>query len=75
MHGDVFELRDPEILTALDAYEGCGPDDAEPTQYLRKLQKMTLADGTSVEAWMYVYNWSLENRERIKSGRFDEVES
>lgn len=75
VYGDVFELRDPEILAALDAYEGCSPDDAEPTQYLRKLQQMTLADGAVVEAWMYVYNWPLENRERIKSGRFDEVES
>lgn len=73
--GDVFELRDPDILTALDTYEGCGPDDAEPTQYVRRTQTMTLADGTAVEAWVYVYNWPLDNRERIKSGRFDEVES
>lgn len=73
--GDVFELRDADILTALDRYEGCGPDDADPTQYVRRIQNMTLSDGAAVDAWTYVYNWPLENRQRIKSGRFDEVES
>jgi gamma-glutamylcyclotransferase (GGCT)/AIG2-like uncharacterized protein YtfP len=72
--GDVFELRDPGILTALDSYEGCGPDDPVPTQYLRKLQQLTLAHGTSVEAWMYIYNWPIANRERIMTGRFEEAD-
>lgn len=72
--GDLFDLRDVEFLTALDRYEGCGPDDPEPTQYLRLLQSVVLADGTTSEAWMYVYNRPIEGRERIKSGRFDELE-
>lgn len=73
--GDVFELRDPEILAALDAYEGCGPDDAEPTQYLRRIQDVTLSGGAVTDAWVYVYNWPVENLARIESGRFGEVES
>lgn len=73
--GDVYELRDADLLAALDRYEGCGPDDPKPTQYLRQLQNVVLADGTASEAWMYVYNRPVEGREWIKSGRFDELES
>ena len=72
--GDLFDLRDLDLLTALDRYEGCGPDDPKPTQYLRLLQPVVLADGTTSDAWMYVYNRPVEGRERIKSGRFDEMD-
>ena len=72
--GDVYELPDTVLLTALDRYEGCGPDDAKPTQYLRRLQPVTLSGGTSVEAWVYVYNWPVEKLTRIVSGRFYAVE-
>ncbi len=69
--GDVYTLRDPDLLTALDRYEGCGPDDAEPTQYLRLLQDVTLDSGAQVKAWVYIYNWPVEESQRIMSGRFD----
>jgi gamma-glutamylcyclotransferase (GGCT)/AIG2-like uncharacterized protein YtfP len=68
--GDVYTLRDPDLLTALDRYEGCGPDDAEPTQYLRLLQDVTLSSETTVKAWVYVYNLPVEKLEWIRSGRF-----
>lgn len=72
--GDLFELTDTDLLVALDRYEGCGPTDPQPTQYVRQLQTVALADGTTAETWMYVYNRPVETRERIKSGRFDELE-
>lgn len=72
--GDLFELTDPDLLVALDRYEGCGPTDPQPTQYVRQLQTVALPDGTTAETWMYVYNRPVETRERIKSGRFDELE-
>lgn len=72
--GDVYELRDSDLLAALDRYEGCGPDDPKPTQYLRLKQNVVLADGTASEAWMYVYNRTVEGREWIKSGQFDDVD-
>ncbi len=75
VQGDVYVLQDPTFLTALDRYEGCGPNDAKPTQYLRLLQNVTLSDGTSVDAWAYIYNWPVETLERIMSGRFDEAGS
>lgn len=71
--GDLFELHDPGLLTALDRYEGCGPDDPQPTPYLRLLQNVSLADGTAAETWVYVYNLPTDTRERINSGRFDDL--
>lgn len=71
--GDLFELTDLDLLAALDRYEGCGPTDPQPTQYVRQLQTVTLADGTAAETWMYVYTRAVEKRERIKSGRFDDT--
>lgn len=73
VQGDVYTLQDPDLLKALDRYEGCGPDDPKPTQYLRLLQTVTLSDGAAVEAWVYVYNRPVERLERIMSGRFDEA--
>ena len=72
--GDIFDLNDLDLLAALDRYEGCGPDDPKPTQYLRLLQSVMLGNGEASEAWMYVYNRAVEGREWIKSGRFDEIE-
>jgi gamma-glutamylcyclotransferase (GGCT)/AIG2-like uncharacterized protein YtfP len=73
VQGDVYAVQDAALLRALDRYEGCGPDDPKPTQYLRLRQTVKLSDGTAVEAWVYVYNRPVETLERIMSGRFDEA--
>lgn len=72
--GDVFDLNDLDLLAALDRYEGCGPDDPKPTQYLRLLQNVIIGQGEASQAWIYVYNRTVEGREWIKSGRFDDIE-
>jgi len=73
--GDVFALRDPNLLLALDRYEGCGPDAADPPEYRRLMQTVTLESGSqvqaSIQAWVYVYNWPVDNLTRIVSGRFN----
>ena len=38
-------------------YEACGEGFAEPTEYVRQMLPVTLADGTVSEAWTYIYNW------------------
>jgi gamma-glutamylcyclotransferase (GGCT)/AIG2-like uncharacterized protein YtfP len=54
VHGDVFELRDPEsTLTALDHYEGCAR--ANPL-YTRRQTQVTLSTGKQVMAWYYLYS-------------------
>jgi gamma-glutamylcyclotransferase (GGCT)/AIG2-like uncharacterized protein YtfP len=68
--GELFRLREPrQLLSELDAYEGCGEGFAEPTQYVRRMLPVTLNDRTE-QAWTYLYNWPVAQLPRIASGRF-----
>ena len=69
--GEVYRLRArDELLREFDMYEACGADFPEPTQYVRKMLEVTLADGTADAAWTYIYNWPVTHLPRIASGRF-----
>ena len=71
VHGEVFRLRQArELLREFDMYEACGEGFAEPTEYVRRMLKVTLDDGSSRDAWTYVYNWPVTKLPRIASGRF-----
>ncbi|MGY3478759.1 gamma-glutamylcyclotransferase family protein [Bradyrhizobium ottawaense] len=71
VHGELFRMRVPdELLGELDMYEACGEGFQEPTEYLRRLIDVTLADGATEKAWTYVYNWPVTGLPRIESGRF-----
>jgi len=55
--GEVWTLTAPEtLLPLLDRYEGCTEDDPEPHEYRRVVQTVQMADGSTREAWVYVYN-------------------
>jgi gamma-glutamylcyclotransferase (GGCT)/AIG2-like uncharacterized protein YtfP len=69
--GELYRLRAVEdLLREFDMYEACGEGFAEPTQYVRRTLPVTLADGSVIEAWTYIYNWPVEHLARIESGRF-----
>jgi gamma-glutamylcyclotransferase (GGCT)/AIG2-like uncharacterized protein YtfP len=79
--GELYRLRQPEaLLREFDMYEACGEGFAEPTEYIRRMLPVMLADGTasqrstgeplSLEAWTYLYNWPVAHLPRIASGRF-----
>ena len=69
--GELYRLRAPgELLREFDMYEACGEGFAEPTEYVRRMLNVTLADGAASEAWTYVYNWPVTGLPRIASGRF-----
>lgn len=70
VQGDVFALNDASYLRTLDRYEGCGPDDPQPQQYRREIGCVALETGAVIDAWLYLYNWPVENLTRISSGRF-----
>jgi gamma-glutamylcyclotransferase (GGCT)/AIG2-like uncharacterized protein YtfP len=71
IHGELYRLRAPdELLREFDMYEACGEGFPEPTQYVRKLMSVSLADGSGSEAWTYLYNWPLDKLALIESGRF-----
>jgi gamma-glutamylcyclotransferase (GGCT)/AIG2-like uncharacterized protein YtfP len=69
--GEVYRLRARDaLLREFDMYEACGEGFAEPTEYVRKMLKVTLDDGSESEAWTYLYNWPVTKLPRIASGRF-----
>jgi gamma-glutamylcyclotransferase (GGCT)/AIG2-like uncharacterized protein YtfP len=69
--GELYRLRAVEdMLREFDMYEACGEGFPEPTQYVRQLLTLTLADGDAREAWTYIYNWPVADLARIESGRF-----
>ena len=71
--GELFRLRRPdELLREFDMYEACGEGFVAPTEYIRQLLPVILQDSATVEAWTYVYNWSVAHLPRIASGRFME---
>ena len=71
VHGELFRLRERDaLLRELDMYEACGEGFAEPTEYVRRMLSVKLADGTASEAWTYLYNWPVAHLPRIASGRF-----
>jgi gamma-glutamylcyclotransferase (GGCT)/AIG2-like uncharacterized protein YtfP len=69
--GELYRLRRPaELLPEFDMYEAAGEAFPQPTQYVRNMLPVALADGAIAEAWTYIYNWPVENLARIASGRF-----
>jgi len=69
--GEVYEMTEPvTVLRALDETEGYRPGEPEASLYTRKPAPVTLADGTTVRAWVYFYNAPLGRAERIQSGDY-----
>jgi gamma-glutamylcyclotransferase (GGCT)/AIG2-like uncharacterized protein YtfP len=68
--GELYRLRDAELLRELDDYEGCSEKYPKPHEYVRTRIAVTLSDGTTVQAWTYLYNRPVTDLPRIKSGRF-----
>jgi gamma-glutamylcyclotransferase (GGCT)/AIG2-like uncharacterized protein YtfP len=59
--GDVFQLRDPSTLAALDEYEGS-------SEYRRVLAAADLENGDRVRCWVYEYIGPVREDRRIVSG-------
>jgi gamma-glutamylcyclotransferase (GGCT)/AIG2-like uncharacterized protein YtfP len=69
--GELYRLHEVEaMLQEFDMYEACGDGLPPPTEYLRQMLSVTLADGSAREAWTYVYNWPVADLPLITSGKF-----
>ncbi len=69
--GELYRLHEVEaMLQEFDMYEACGDGFPPPTEYLRQMFSVTLADGSAHEAWTYIYNWPVTDLPRIASGKF-----
>lgn len=71
VQGELFEITDPNKLWhQLDAFEGISAAHQAPYEYERRLSAVTREDGSQIEAWVYWYNWPVDNKPRICSGDY-----
>ena len=57
IYGVIFQLsEDPLVLRELDAYEDFDPGSPESSQFIRILHPVVLAEGSTLDCWIYVYN-------------------
>jgi gamma-glutamylcyclotransferase (GGCT)/AIG2-like uncharacterized protein YtfP len=59
--GDLFQMRDPLTLAALDQYEGSD-------EYQRVQTMAVLENGRQVRSWVYEYIGGVSEDRRIVSG-------
>ena len=72
VNGSVFELpEDPQVLEALDRYEGYEPTPHATNRFVRKLQRVDLTTGDTIEGWAYEYNGNPDGALVIASGRYE----
>lgn len=72
--GELYELGDlPTHLSAFDSYEEFDGSALSQSLFVRTKCRATLPSGQSVEAWIYVYNQSLNAARLIESGDYAEV--
>lgn len=69
--GEVYRINNPQQLFALlDDYEECSASFAEPHEYVRQQQTITLSNGHKLTAWVYLYNQPVTGLKLITSGDF-----
>jgi len=69
--GEVYKIIDrDEVFSKLDRYEGCSPADPKPHAFVRKQRLVTLNNGGTVDAWIYLYTRPVSGKDRIISGDY-----
>ena len=73
VHGEIYEVgrdRWRDLITTLDRYEGCAPEDPEPHEYSRRLVEARLQSGEKLKVWAYLLNEPVAGLPEIKSGDY-----
>lgn len=69
--GELYEILQPSVVLAeLDELEGFRADEPESSLYNRIKTRVTLENGSTVDAWAYFYNAPLGRAPRIESGDY-----
>ncbi len=63
--GNVFLVRRPALLAALDQYEGCGASERIVSLFQREAHRVTLANGKELDAWIYRFTGRTEGRPEV----------
>ena len=71
IHGELVVLpSNGRILEALDRYEEFDPLDLKKSLFVRKKAKVRMANGSSREGWIYVYNRHPGKATRVRGGDY-----
>ena len=68
VRGELWRIVDAAILDTLDAYEGCGPNDVAPFEFVRTIVPAHCHDGRKLDAWVYMYTRTVDETLRVHSG-------
>ena len=71
IHGQLVALpADVRVLEALDRYEEFDPSDPKKSLFLRKKVMVQMANGSTREGWIYVYNRHPGKAKAIRGGDY-----
>lgn len=71
IHGELVILpSDGRILEELDRYEEFDPSDPKRSLFVRKKVRVQMANGTSREGWIYVYNKPPGQAKLVRGGDY-----
>lgn len=68
--GEVYFIKDKNILTILDRYEGCLDSENKSSEFIRTIVPIKMENGTLVETFIYLYNLSPESLRFISAGDY-----
>lgn len=69
--GNIFKLNDPQnVFSVLDDYEEVGEKYPFPNEYRREKVKVYSNCNEKMDAWIYLFNHSVENLTLISSGDY-----
>ena len=71
IHGELVALpSDQQMLDLLDRYEEFDPTDPKKSLFVRKKAKIRMANGSSREGWIYVYNRHPGKAKLVRGGDY-----
>lgn len=74
VYGEIVVVADIDsFFSVIDDYEEVGETFLQPNEYIRKKIPVYLNSGEQIEAWVYLYNHSLDSAEQIPSGNYYDV--
>lgn len=69
VEGEIYKLDDAAAsLEALDDLEDFNPGDPDKSMYLRVVRKVHKKDGSTIRAWIYLYNRDATGAPFVESG-------
>ena len=71
VYGDLYKVQwASQLWPKLDYYEHCSSAYVKPHQYARKKRAISLDNGETVQAWIYLFNWKTAGLYKIASGDY-----